>query len=63
MTRMTQSFRKWLFTYYKEIFALVVFGHTELVTEEMWKEYIEWCQTDEGKKYLKGGSEYKEEKE
>lgn len=39
-----------------------MFGHTELLTEEMYKEYLDWCQTDEGKKYLKGGSEYKEEK-
>ena len=26
----------------------------------MAKEYIEWCKTDEGKQYLKGGSKYKE---
>ena len=22
------------------------------------KEYLEWCRTDEGKKYLEGGEEY-----
>jgi hypothetical protein len=27
----------------------------------MQKDYIEWCKTDEGKQYLKGGSKYKEE--
>ena len=35
-----------------------MFGHTELFTEEMQKEYIEWCKTDEGKQYLEGGSKY-----
>ena len=35
-----------------------MFGHLELFTKEMQKEYIEWCKTDEGKQYLKGGSEY-----
>lgn len=39
-----------------------MFGHIELFTEEMNEEYLQWCQTDEGKKYLKGGSEYKEER-
>ena len=38
-----------------------MFGHTELFTEEMQKEYIAWCKTDEGKQYLKGGSKYKGE--
>ena len=36
-------------------------GHVELFTEEMNEEYIKWCQTEEGKQYLKGGSKYKEE--
>jgi hypothetical protein len=35
-----------------------MFGHTELLTDEMKKEYVEWCRTDEGKKYLEGGEEY-----
>jgi hypothetical protein len=26
--------------------------------DEMKKEYVEWCRTDEGKKYLEGGEEY-----
>ena len=33
-----------------------MFGHVELFTEEMQKEYIAWCQTEEGKSYLKGGA-------
>lgn len=48
---------------HRDKYGLVLMGHTEFVTDEMWNEYIEWCKTDEGKKYLKGGSEYKEEAE
>lgn len=60
MVRLTASLEKWLWDNHREIVPLVMFGHTELVTDEMWKEYLEWCQTEEGKKYLKGGSEYHE---
>lgn len=61
MVRLTQSLREWLWRYHREKLALIIFGHVELFTPEMKQEYLEWCQTDEGKKYLKGGSEYKEE--
>ena len=57
---MTQSLQHWLWLNHKELIPLIMFGHTELFTEEMQKEYLEWCQTEEGKKYLKGGSEYRE---
>ena len=60
MVKMTQSFEHWLFTNHKDIFSLVLFGHTELVTEEMWVDYISWCSTEDGEQYLKGGSKYKE---
>ena len=58
MIRFTQSFNHWLFENHKDIYALVLLGHTELITEEMWNKYIEWCKTDDGKQYLKGGSKY-----
>ena len=60
MVRLTQSLRHWLFENYPKELPLIMLGHTELFTEEMQKEYLEWCQTEEGKKYLKGGSEYRE---
>lgn len=60
MVRMTQSFEVWLFTYHKDLIAPLMFGHTELLTDELAEEYIKWCQTDEGKQYLKGGSKYDE---
>ena len=46
---------------YKDIFGLILFGHVELFTEEMEKEYLKWCGTDEGKQYLKGGKYYEEQ--
>ena len=63
MVHMTQSFEVWLFTYHKDLLAPLMFGHTELITEELAKEYINWCKTDEGKQYLKGGSRYDENHE
>lgn len=61
MVKLTQSLRHWLFENHKDKIGLIMLGHTELFTEEMQKEYIEWCKTDAGKSYLKGGSNYKVE--
>lgn len=58
MVKMTQSMQRFLWQFHRDIFHLIAFGHLELITQEMVDEYIAWCQTDEGKKYLKGGSEY-----
>lgn len=58
MIILTQSLEHWLFENHKDILALILFGHVELFTEEMQKDYIEWCKTDEGKQYLEGGSKY-----
>lgn len=60
MFKLTQSLRHWLLENHRDIVALVMLGHVELITEEMWQEYIEWCDTDDGKQYLKGGSKYVE---
>ena len=61
MVKLTQSLRYWLWENHKDIVGLIMFGHTELFTKEMQKEYLKWCKTDDGKQYLKGGSKYKEE--
>lgn len=61
MVRLTQSLEEWLWRNYKEILPLIMFGHVELFAPEMEQEYLAWCLTDEGRKYLKGGSEYKKE--
>ena len=60
MVRLTLSLRHWLLENYPKELPLIMFGHTELFTEEMQEKYLEWCQTEEGRKYLKGGSEYRE---
>lgn len=63
MIQLTQSLKHWLWENHKDKLALILFGHTELMTDEMWSEYVAWCETDDGKQYLKGGSKYKEEKD
>ena len=55
-----QSLKKYLENYHSDIIIPLTFGHTELLTQEIWGEYIDWCQTDEGRQYLKGGSKYNE---
>lgn len=63
MIKLTQSLQHWLWTNHRDKISLILFGHTELLTEEILLEYVEWCKTEEGKQYLKGGSKYKEEAE
>ena len=60
MIKLTQSLSHWLYINHKDIVSHVILGHTELITPQMWNEYMDWCKTDEGKKYLKGGEHYKE---
>ena len=54
----TQSMEVWLAQYHRREFILIAFGHMELFTEEMAREYVEWCKTEEGRQYLKGGRKY-----
>lgn len=63
MVKLTQSLEHWLWENHKDIIHLIMLGHVELFTPEMQKEYMEWVQTEEGKSYLKGGSNYKEERD
>ena len=61
MIKLTQSLQHWLFENHRDKIVPIMFGHLEEFTEEMQKEYLAWCQTEEGRQYLKGGSKYKEE--
>ncbi len=61
MIKLTQSLSHWLFEKHKDKLVPIMFGHTELLTEEMWDEYIEWCKTEDGKQYLEGGSKYNDD--
>lgn len=63
MIKFTQSLKHWLFMNHRELLPLIMFGHTEFFTEEMEQKYLEWCLTDEGKQYLKGGEKYVENEE
>lgn len=56
--KMTASMEHWLWMYDPKLYVLIGFGHLELFTDEMKEQYLAWCQTDEGKEYLKGGSKY-----
>lgn len=58
MVKLTKSLRHWLFKNHADLIPLIMFGHVELFTEEMQKEYLAWCQTEDGKRYLKGGDLY-----
>ena len=57
MIELTQSLRHWLWENHREIIAPMMFGHTELFTDEMQEQYLEWCETADGKQYLEGGAE------
>ena len=61
MIKLTCSLQKWLWDNHKELIPRIMFGHIELFTSEMEQEYLAWCETDEGKSYLKGGENYKED--
>ena len=63
MIRMTQSLSTFLLKFYRDKYTLIQFGHLEEFSNEMRKEYFEWLHTEEGRSYLKGGSNYKEELE
>lgn len=58
MVKLTKSLEHWLFTNHKQLIPLIMFGHTELFTDKMAQDYLAWCQTEDGKQYLKGGSKY-----
>ena len=63
MVKLTQSLQHWLWENHRDKIGLILLGHTELFTAEMQQQYLEWCKTENGKQYLKGGSKYDESKE
>ena len=63
MVKFTQSMQKWLFKYRPELIWPLTFGHLEEFTDDDLRAYLSWCQTDEGRSYLKGGCNYIEEEE
>ena len=63
MVTLTQSLQRWLFINHPEKLSLILFGHVEEFTEDMQRKYLEWCRTEEGRSYLKGGANYKEDEQ
>ena len=61
MVILTPSLKEWLWRYHREELPLILLGHTELLTPEKKRDYVDWCRSEEGRKYLKSGSQYKEE--
>ena len=59
MVKLTHSLSQWLWKNHMDKIGLILSGHTELFTDEMRAEYIEWCKTEEGRSYLKGGANYR----
>ena len=53
MITLTESLAHYLWVNHRNIIGLIMFGHTELLTDEIWDNYIAWCQTEEAKPYLK----------
>lgn len=60
MVKLTQSLNHWLWENHRDKLTLILLGHLEEFTPEMQQAYLEWCQTDDGRQYLKGGSKYQE---
>ena len=48
MVHLTKSLQVWLFRNYPELLPLVMFGHIELITNDMYQKYLYWCKTPEG---------------
>ena len=63
MVELTLSLQQFLWRKLRDILPLLMLGHVELFTKEIQAEYLAWCETDEGKKYLEGGEEYEKVKE
>lgn len=55
MVKLTKSLKHWLLKYHSDLIVHIMFGHVELFTDEMQKEYVEWLKTEDGKRYMKGG--------
>lgn len=52
MIEITKSLSAFLFKYYKDLYVPIFFGHIELLTDEIYEEYLNWCLTDEAKEYF-----------
>ena len=49
---MARNFRIFLYRYHWEILTLLALGQRDRLTEDIWQEYLAWCQSDEAKPYF-----------
>lgn len=63
LIKLTQSLEEYLIRFHPDTPPLIMLGHIELFTDEMQAEYLGWLKTPEGRSYLKGGSNYKDEED
>ena len=47
IVKLTKSLKHWLFKNHPDLLPLIMFGHVELFTDEMQKEYVEWLKTED----------------
>lgn len=60
MVKLTESLKEFLFqSEHKEIIPLLMFGHVELFTEEIQREYVEWLAKNQDKEMVKPNGEKK----
>lgn len=48
MFELSPRLKQWLCENHPDKLTLIMFGHTEYMTDEMWAEYVEWIRTGEG---------------
>lgn len=57
MIELSPSLKHWLLENHPDKLTLIMFGHTEYMTDEMWDEYAEWIRTGEGMNYKENDNE------
>lgn len=49
MDKLRRIFTYWLWDNHRDIVPLIILGQHEVITDEIAKEFSEWCKTDEFK--------------
>lgn len=49
MIKISHRLEVFLRKYYEDFWPLISLGFYELITDEMWNEYVDWCHSDEGR--------------
>lgn len=47
MYKLNETFKEFLFDKHPDLLPLIMFGHAELITEDIKKEYVEWLNDKE----------------